>query len=59
MFGGMFWARYQDRKLWNKGYCPRCFGRWEYFDMDSQGGRGYKCEGNHTAWISWGVDNVR
>jgi TM2 domain-containing membrane protein YozV len=37
---------------WNKGICEKTGGYWELFDIDSQGGRGYKSE-EHTIWISY------
>lgn len=41
----------------NKGKCRHCGGWFEYFDTDSQGGRGYVCEkcGN-VIWIGFPVD---
>ena len=43
--------------LWNGGHCRKCGHSWEYFDTDSQGGRGYWCKNRHTVWVSWpGVD---
>jgi hypothetical protein len=33
---------------------------WKFFDNDSQGGRGYECEGcKRTIWISWFGDFYR
>lgn len=44
-----------EKKIWNKGICRECNSEWEYFDTDSQGGRGYKCQCDkfHTIWIGW------
>jgi len=42
-----------ERRAWNHGTCSRCGGRWLHFDVDSQGGRGYKCKGGHIVWISY------
>jgi tRNA(Ile2) C34 agmatinyltransferase TiaS len=40
----------------NNGKCS-CGGLFEYFDTDSQGGRGYSCKKCHkTLWISYFVD---
>lgn len=50
---GIGLAVFNERKHWNRGVCRKCAGRWLYFDTDSQGGRGYKCEGGHTVWISY------
>jgi len=44
-----------DRTSWNGGICKQNGESWEYFDTDSQGGRGYKARNYHT-WISWPVD---
>jgi len=41
-----------ERRLWNKGKCI-CGSKWESFDVDSQGCRGYKCRKcDRTIWIS-------
>lgn len=45
------WAH--DRYVWNDGHCRTCGWEWVWFDTDSQGGRGYKCYGQHHTWISW------
>ncbi len=48
----------RERLLWNGGQAP-CGERWTMFDVDSQGGRMYKCEGvcRHRCDISYpGVD---
>lgn len=50
---GMAIAWSWDIRDWNGGVCRKCVTRWAYFDTDSQGGRGYKCEGGHTIWISY------
>lgn len=45
-----------ERKDFNEGICPRCGGKLEHFDTDSQGGRGYHCPecGKYYTWVSWG-----
>ncbi len=49
-------ARFLEKKDWNNGYCT-CGESWHYFDTDSQGGRGYKCNKCHKyIWISYDVD---
>ena len=48
-----------ERRDWNGGFCAACNKPWKMFDMDSQGGRGYSCESNHSCWISWPVDRNR
>lgn len=45
-------AAYKEYRLWNKGICRDTGKPWVRFDVDSQGGRGYKSE-NHTLWISY------
>lgn len=49
-------ARNHERKTWNNGVCPNCCSTWEIFDVDSQGGRGYKCACRRYIWISYAVD---
>jgi len=41
-----------DIRNWNGGTCLYNGKKWEYFDTDSQGGRGYRA-GDYTIWISW------
>jgi len=50
------WARSSEKKTWNNGICPDCFSIWQIFDVDSQGGRGYKCVCPRHIWISYAVD---
>ena len=39
---------------WNDGGCSHCESKWIRFDVDSQGGRGYKCNCAYRhIWISW------
>ncbi len=45
-------AWFIDILSWNRGICKENGLSWEYFDTDSQGGRGYKA-GDYTTWISW------
>jgi hypothetical protein len=43
-----------EKKAFNDGICPHCGKPLEYYDTDSQGGRGYIC--NHCdygCWVSW------
>lgn len=54
----MFWIIYMNRSTektwWNDGKCPKCGQPWVWFDTDSQGGRGYKCNNcNKCIWISY------
>jgi hypothetical protein len=39
--------RRHERQQWNGGNCPDCGSRWESFDTDSSGARGYVCKGGH------------
>ena len=56
MFIGGQWQRGYEKRKWNNGICPECHSIWESFDMDSQGGRGYKCACANYIWISYAVD---
>jgi len=49
------WARRSEKKRWNNGVCKETGKPWEYFDTDSQGGRGYK-SGDYSFWASYNVD---
>lgn len=43
-----------EKKAFNNGFCPECGSRLEYFDTDSQGGRGYCCRKcNYHTWVSY------
>ena len=55
MISGCIRAYLGERKDWNHGICPRCGGRLEHFDTDSQGGLGYICKEcrEYWCWISW------
>lgn len=53
------WGWSHEKKTWNKGICAKTGKPWEYFDTDSQGGRGYK-SGDYSCWISFpGVDKKK
>lgn len=46
-------ARYLEKKDFNGGFCG-CGQRWRRYDVDSQGGRGYTCDGcNKGVWVSY------
>ena len=50
------WAWYSEKRDWNNGVCLQTGEYWKYFDMDSQGGRGYR-SGEYVVWISHpGID---
>lgn len=58
MIIGGFRARAWEKREWNGGVCADNGLRWEQFDTDSQGGRGYKAGARYT-WISYpGVDKA-
>ena len=42
-----------DYRAWNYGTCRKCRTQWRYFDTDSHGGKGYKCDGGHVTWVSY------
>jgi hypothetical protein len=51
---GMWWFGWRfEKRQWNAGRCPECGGEWRYFDTDSQGGLGFKCDCGRTCWISY------
>lgn len=52
---GFVYALYLERRDYNKGYCPNCGHKLKWFDIDSHGSRGYKCNHcNYVTWVSWG-----
>jgi len=51
-----FFGKCWELKDWNNGFCGKCGEKWENFDTDSQGGRGYTCLDNHYIWCSYNVD---
>lgn len=50
--GLCFW---HDYHTWNHGVCRESGLSWVPFDVDSQGGRGYKDAEGNRCWISWPV----
>lgn len=57
IFSGVALGFILEKRSWNKGKCRNCGGSWVKFDVDSQGGRGYKCICGKTIWISYPIDN--
>ena len=55
-FLGSRWARNCEIALWNNGICKETGEPWIMFDIDSQGGRGYR-SGDYTMWASYSIDN--
>ena len=52
-------AKRSEAKAYNSGVCTVCNRELRCFDMDSQGGRGYKCDQcHHVVWVSYSVDKV-
>jgi hypothetical protein len=59
--GGVIYGYVWERVSWNGGRCRKCGAPLICFDVDSQGGRGYKCsemgQGHPGPWISYpGID---
>ena len=53
---GALIVRGLEKKKWNKGICPKCGGRWIYFDSCFCGDRGYHCSGcGDHLWVSYDV----
>jgi len=50
--GGIY-SYSNEKKDWNNGHCSKCHNKWKSFDMDLQGGRGYKCLCGRYIWISY------
>ena len=53
---GIVLTRIYEKKEWNNGTCPKCGGEFKLFDVDSQGGRMYRCDNWHFCDISYNVD---
>lgn len=52
ILGLIYFAQLCEAVAWNNGVCKMTGRKWQIFDRDSQGGRGYK-SGPHTVWISY------
>ena len=47
-------AIYYEKKDFNNGFCPKCGKKLNWFDTDSQGGRGYCCRDcMYYIWVSY------
>lgn len=56
-FGLLCYAIKSEKKDWNKGFCPKCGGRWRCYGTTFGGDRGYDCtECDNGIWISYNVD---
>ena len=54
---GTCYGFYSEKVNWNGGVCRESGQCWEYFDSDSQGGKGYKDGMGNTHWVSYpGID---
>lgn len=53
---GVSYGVLSEKAQWNNGVCKVCGAKWKQFDMDSQGGRMYRCENWHYCDISYSVD---
>jgi len=53
MFVGGFLAYRSEKRQWNLGLSPATNEPWQYFDTDSQGGRGYRDSAGNYIWISY------
>lgn len=53
------WKREIEKEIWNKGNCPHCEEKWEYYTVDSHGSRCYKCKNEHSCEITYNVDKRR
>ena len=53
------YAREDEKKRYNNGFCPNCGNSLRCFDMDSQGGRMYKCDtcGYYTS-VTYSIDKT-
>ena len=56
---GVVLIRRYEKKEWNNGICPKCGDKWRLFDIDSQGGRMYRCNNWHFCNVSCNVDKFQ
>lgn len=49
----------KDKKKWNKGICPYCGKEWILYDVDSNGGKLYRCENWHCCSITHNIDKKK
>lgn len=59
LIGSMISDRRKERKQWNKGICPYCGKEWILYDVDSSGGRMYRCENWHYCSITHNADKKK
>lgn len=50
---GISYAIIREKREFNNGICPICGQKLEYFDNDSQGGRGYRCPSIKHKYYTW------
>ena len=53
----VIYVRYDEKKHYNNGFCPNCGTRLRCFDVDSQGGRMYKCDAcEYYTSVTYNID---
>ena len=57
IIGAILMRRY-EKKQWNNGVCSKCGDKWRLIDIDSHGGRMYKCDNWHYCDVSYNVDKI-
>ena len=55
---GLILTRRNEKRKWNNGTCSKCGDKWKLFDIDSQGGRMYRCDNWHYCDISYNIDKI-
>ena len=57
----VLYAKKEEAKEFNGGYCKHCYTKLEHFDTDHQYGRGYHCPNcDHIVWVSYPtIDNFK
>lgn len=57
--GSVISDRIKEKKKWNKGICPYCGKEWILYDVDSNGGKLYRCENWHSCSITHNIDKKK
>lgn len=50
------WGKSREKKQWNNGICASSGESWRFFDMASDGSRGYKDSKGNYCWISYNIE---
>lgn len=51
---GILYGIHIEKREFNNGICPKCGKKLNWFDSDSQGGRGYCCHDcRYFTWVSY------